>query len=113
VNDLLKHLLASLCLAATLTTAAAPASASEYCDIKQTPDGFIALRAQPGAKARLVARMKAGDAVMFDNTVDARNGWTYVLWWKGGRASGATVRGLDTVNGKGWVNQMLLGDECG
>jgi hypothetical protein len=93
---------------------AASALATEFCDIKQTPDGFMALREQPGAKGKLVARMKPGDEVMLNNIVAEKNGWTRVYWWKGGRFNDdGTFKGLSKVNGQGWVNSRLLGDECG
>ena len=93
---------------------AGSALATEFCDIKKTPDGFMALREQPGARGKLVARMKPGDEVMLNNIVAEKNGWTRVYWWKGGRFhNDGTVKGLSEVNGQGWVNSRLLGDECG
>jgi hypothetical protein len=89
------------------------AGATEFCDIKQTPDGFIALRARPDAKGKLVARMKPGDEVMLNNIVAEKNGWTRVYWWKGGRFQGQTVKGIESADAQGWVNSRLLGDECG
>ena len=92
---------------------AGAALATEFCDIKQTPDEFIALRAEPSAKGKLVARMKPGDEVMLNNIVAEKNGWTRVYWWKGGRFQGQTVKGIERADGQGWVNSRLLGDECG
>jgi hypothetical protein len=92
---------------------AGSALATEFCPIKKTPDGFIALRQQPNAKGKLVARMKPGDEVMLNNTVADKNGWTRVYWWKGGRFHGQTVKGIESADGQGWVNSKLLGDECG
>jgi hypothetical protein len=93
---------------------AAPALATEFCDIREMPGGFLALRAEPKATSKLVARMKPGDEVMLNNTVAEKNGWTRVYWWKGGRfTSDGAFKGLSKVNGEGWVNSKLLGDECG
>ena len=90
------------------------ARATEFCDIKQTPDGFMALRERPSAKGKLVARMKTGDEVMINNIVAEKNGWTRVYWWKGGRFNDAgAFKGLSKVDAQGWVNSKLLGDECG
>jgi Bacterial SH3 domain len=89
------------------------ALATEFCDIKQTAHGFVALRERPDAKGKLVARMKAGDEVMINNIVAEKNGWTRVYWWKGGRFQGRTVRGIEGADGQGWANSRLLGDECG
>lgn len=74
----------------------------------------MALRAEPNARGKRVARMKPGDEVMLDTTVDDKNGWTRVYWWKGGRftASG-DFKGLGKANGEGWVYGKLLGDACG
>ncbi len=90
------------------------AFATQFCDIQKTPDGFLALRAQPNAKGKLVARMRPGDEVMLNTTVDEKNGWTRVYWWKGGRfTQSGDFKGLGKANGEGWVNSRLLGDECG
>jgi len=89
------------------------ASATEFCGIRKTPDGFIALRDQPTARGKLVARMKPGDEVMLNNIVEEKNGWARVYWWKGGRFHGQTVKGIESADGQGWVNGKLLGDECG
>lgn len=113
----LKHL-SILGLAAVLAGGvlfgAGSARATEFCDIKPTPDGFMALREQPGAKGKLVARMKVGDEVMINNIVAEKNGWTRVYWWIGGRfTDNGAFKGLSKANGEGWVNSRLLGDECG
>jgi len=92
---------------------ASPAPATEFCGIRKTPDGFMALRAQPNAKGKLVARMKVGDEVMINNIVAEKNGWTRVYWFKGGRFQGETARGIENADAQGWVNGKLLGDECG
>ncbi len=89
------------------------ARATEFCGIRKTPDGFIALRAEATAKGKLVARMKPGDEVMLNNIVEEKNGWARVYWWKGGRFHGQTVKGIESADGQGWVNSKLLGDECG
>jgi hypothetical protein len=91
---------------------AGSALATEFCVIKKTADGFVALRAQPDAKGKLVARMKVGDEVMLNNTVDSANGWTRVYWWKGGPARKAIVVGIDKASDEGWVNAKLIAD-CG
>ena len=90
-----------------------PARATEFCSIRKTPDGFIALREQPNAKGKLVARMKPGDEVMINNIVDEKNGWVRVYWWKGGRFHGDIIKGIESADGQGWVNGKLIGDDCG
>jgi hypothetical protein len=89
------------------------ALATEFCDIKQTPGGFVALRERPAATGKLIARMKAGDEVMINNIVAEKNGWTRVYWWKGGRFQGQTVKGIEAADGQGWAKSKLIGDECG
>ena len=83
---------------------AGSALATEFCDIKQTADGFVALRERPEVKGKLVARMKIGDEVMINNVVAAKNGWTRVYGWKGGRFQGQSVKGIEKADGQGWVN---------
>ena len=68
-----------------LSATGAPASASLFCEINKSPDGFAALRAGPDPKARLVARMRVGDEALIDGGVERRGKWEYVTWWKGGR----------------------------
>ena len=91
-----------------------PARATAFCNIPSMPDGFLALRDQPSAKGKLVARMKEGDEVMLNITVPDKNGWTRVYWWKGGRFNDdGSFKGIGKANGQGWVSSKLLGDECG
>jgi hypothetical protein len=92
---------------------AGSAGATEFCRIRKMPDGFLALREQPNAKGKLLARMKPGDEVMINNIVAEKNGWTRVYWFKGGRFQDETARGIESADKQGWVNSRLLGDECG
>jgi hypothetical protein len=97
-----------------LLLVATPASATLFCDIKKTPDGFVALRAQPNRTARLVARMKVGDEVLISGAIEPRNGWVHVTWWKGGRFKVEHPGGgYDKSDGEGWVYSNLVEDECG
>lgn len=91
---------------------AGSARATEFCDIRKTPDGFMALRAQPNAKGKLIVRMKPGDEVMLNNIVSEKNGCTRVYWWKGERPADGIARSIGKAK-QGWVNSRLLGDECG
>ncbi len=86
---------------------AAPAGATTFCQIKQSSDGFVALRSGPSPTARLVARMRPGDEVL--TVGDPAGSWQEVQWWRGderlsppGRKSRAT----------GWVNRRLI-EDCG
>lgn len=92
---------------------AAPASASLFCEVNKTPDGFVALRTKPDRAAKLVARAKAGDEFLIDGGVERKNNWQYVTWWKGGRFKKQHPGGgYDRPDAKGWVHSSLLG-ECG
>jgi hypothetical protein len=97
---------------AGLMIAARAASATEFCDVKRTADGFVALRAAPDPQSRLVGRMAHGDEVLGDPTVESRNGWIFVTWWKGGRFRPGGYE-FDKPTGKGWVNRRLIEEECG
>jgi hypothetical protein len=57
------------------------ASASLFCVLPATTDGFVALRAAPSVQGRLILRMKAGDEVQI---IDGRRGgWSKVRHWPG------------------------------
>ncbi len=87
--------------------AAAPAEATVFCQIKQTSDGFVALRSGPSPTARLVARMKPGDEVQ---TVGHSGGaWQEVQWWRGDERLSPIGR---PARATGWVNRRLI-DDCG
>lgn len=103
---------AQIAIFAGAMVAAPAASATEFCNVKRTADGFVALREAPDPKARLVGRMTHGDEVLGDPTVESRNGWMFVTWWKGGRFRSGGYE-FDKPTGKGWVNSRLIEEECG
>jgi hypothetical protein len=86
---------------------ALPASATSFCEIKRTSDGFAALRAAPDAGARILARMRHTDEVMLG--AGERGPWRQVTFWRGQsrHAEGGFGRGQ-----QGWMHRSLLG-ECG
>ncbi|MBL8589458.1 MAG: SH3 domain-containing protein [Methylobacteriaceae bacterium] len=90
------------CLAAV-----APAAATEFCGLRPTSDGFVALRAGPSAQARLIARMRVGDEVMLG--LDRVGPWIAVRWWRGDTR---LTRGFATGR-RGWVHGALLDEICG
>ncbi|HEY8580005.1 MAG TPA: SH3 domain-containing protein [Beijerinckiaceae bacterium] len=92
----------ALALAASLV-ACGGAHATAFCEIKPTRDGFVALRAGPGADARLLARLRVGDEVML--LEESRGGWRRVRWW---RADERLARGFDRARGDGWVRASLI-----
>lgn len=89
------------------------ANATIFCDVVPTHAGVAPLRAAPAATARLIARMHAGDEVLLRDDVEAKNGWIFVTWWKGGRFKVKQSAGYDPSNGEGWVMGSQLADECG
>lgn len=93
--------------AALLLLAIAPVSATEFCGLRPTADGFVALRAAPSTKARLLARMRVGDEVLAQQGV--RGGWVEVLWWRGDTR---LTHGFRTGR-RGWAVQSLIDDLCG
>ena len=90
------------------------ASAMIVCWVKKTSDGFVALRAQPSPEGRLIAKMRAGDSVWGDpdSKVKPRGGWTYVNWVKKSTHD-KTMSANAKIDGKGWVRESLIEDECG
>jgi hypothetical protein len=86
---------------------ALPASATSFCNIKRTADGFAALRAGPDANARILVRMRHTDEVMLGQ--GERGPWREVTYWRGQtrHQEGGFGRGR-----QGWMHRSLLGD-CG
>ena len=88
--------------AATLLAYAAfgilPVSATTFCTIKKTSDGFVALRAGPGVTTRLIARMKANDEVMVG--LKEKGNWMEVTWWRGEDRHASIRRGFKRRAGR-------------
>jgi hypothetical protein len=98
----------ALMLAGGLILAVQPASATAFCNVKETADGFVALRAAPDAKARLVGRMTSKDEVMIGQ--GRKGNWIEVEWYRGDERH---TKGFGRISGKGWVNSRLIEEECG
>ncbi|WP_439572755.1 SH3 domain-containing protein [Phreatobacter sp.] len=93
-----------------------PAGATAaVCSIKQTADGFAALRQQPARDGRLIRRMPAGHTVEMHHASPGRpsrqGSWVRVTHWADGElhARGDARFGTGRT---GWVHQGLL-DDCG
>ena len=104
----LSRVTTALLAAAAITAAtAAPARASAFCEVLDTPDGYVVLREAPAAGAPLVARMQAGDEVMLLS--EKSGAFERVRYWPAG------VRledgGFDRHE-VGWVDGRLI-DLCG
>lgn len=89
-----------------------PARASLFCELKPTRDGFVALRAGPGANTRVVERMRFDDEVMLG--VRRKGAWVEVTYWRGGRFVSGTKPVGDPPTARGWMSATLLKeDSCG
>jgi hypothetical protein len=100
-------LTAAFALAAMSLGAPEQASATAFCPLKQTSDGFVALRAGPSPTARLIARMKPEDEVLIG--LREKGNWVEVTWWRG---QNRHDKGYHHIAGKGWVNSKLIAEEC-
>jgi len=85
-----------------------PATATLFCNVIESPEGFVALRAGPSQTARLIARMKAGDEVQILPGKKGR--WEEVYHWRGGERFNEATRGNRR---HGWVNSRSIDDTCG
>lgn len=95
--------------ALAFVAAALPAHATYVCDIQRTPDGFVALRANPSPEATLLARMRPGQMVRLGER--SSGAWRQVTYWAGGQVP--TENDAAHRQGRrGWVHGQLLGD-CG
>lgn len=90
-----------------VVTSVAPASATGFCNLRTSPDGFVALRAAPSPQARLIARMKPGDEVLVGLRQQGR--WVEVTWWRG---QDRHVKGYHHIAGKGWANTRWIQEDC-
>lgn len=104
-----RPLAAALAAAAVVSSGfgAAPARATAFCDVLDTPDGFVALREAPNASAALVEKMNAGDEVML--LPEKSGAWVRVRFWRAGER--LKEGGFDRFR-IGWVNGRFL-DVCG
>ncbi|HRE20765.1 MAG TPA: SH3 domain-containing protein [Rhabdaerophilum sp.] len=90
-----------------LLFSAAPSSATAFCHLKKTRDGFVALRAEPTSYSRLLARMKPKDEVLVG--LKQEGDWVEVTWWRG---NDRHRKGYESFTGRGWVHVKLIEEEC-
>jgi hypothetical protein len=93
-----------ICWLATQTHAAA----TLFCTVLKSPDGFVALRAAPSPRARLIARMHPGDEVQALEGI--RHGWQEVYHWHGLDRFDPAKRG---DRRHGWAWSRYISEECG
>jgi hypothetical protein len=105
----------ALALLAGLSVATPAGATAAVCSIRQTPDGFAALRQAPSRDSRLIRRMPAGHAVAMHHAAPGRparqGGWVRVTHWADGELQAPGDAGFATGR-SGWVHQGLL-DDCG
>ncbi len=101
--------LATILLVATgfAIVAIQTAQATAFCEVVDTPDGFVALREAPAADAALVERMHAGDEVML--LPEKSGALVHVRFWRAGER--LQDGGFERYR-VGWVNERLI-DLCG
>jgi hypothetical protein len=88
---------------AAMLLGGAQASATSYCDVLPTRDGFVALRDAPRSTAKLIRRLKTGETVQIDSTTEPQAGWMKVFYTGPDRSQMQP----------GWVNRRLIARECG
>lgn len=110
---------ATLCAALVVSLCIAPVAQAEIfnaCGIKETKDGFVALRDKPSPTARLVTRMKAGEVLVIDKTKRGDDLVKSGKWFRVSHYHGEAMPNPGDANFKdvnrGWVHTDLI-DDCG
>jgi hypothetical protein len=99
---------AALVAACIWSACSAPASATLFCPVMKTRDGFVALRAAPNMQASILVKMRPRDEIML--TGDEENGWIKVLYWPG---ETRFTRGYGEHR-SGWMHRRFVPpDQCG
>jgi Bacterial SH3 domain len=87
-----------------------PANATISCEVLKTADGFVALRAAPTVRSRILFKLKAGNFVTVrSDGSGAKQGWEPVTFYKGN----ATTTTKDDRQIDGWVTSRYLSKDCG
>ncbi len=92
---------------AGIALGAAPASATGFCNLRTSSDGFVALRAGPSPTAKLLARMKPADEVLIG--LGRKGRLVEVTWWRG---QDRHEKGYHAIAGRGWVHARLIEEDC-
>ena len=102
----------AMMLAALLVLPAAGAGATAYCEIRQTGDGFVALRAGPSAGTAMLEKMTPGDEILLGQGRVGK--WVEITFWRGGRFASGTNPAGDPATARGWMREDLIAeDSCG
>jgi hypothetical protein len=100
-------------LSVALILPATDVQATAFCNLKKTPDGFVALRAGPSPKAKLLHRMRPNDEVL-PSSIEEKGAWVKVTYWRGGRFRISKEPAGDPPTATGWMNKAFLDEErCG
>lgn len=102
------RLLTAFAVLCQLLLQCAPASATLFCHLRRTEDGFVALRAAPSPDAKILARMKPQDEVMIG--LGEKGKWIEVTWWRGDDRLTKRYGGKGL---RGWTHGALIDDMCG
>lgn len=106
--------LAEIALLAPCAAAPARAEVFHICSVRETKDGFVALRAAPRKDAPVVAKMVPGQMTMLDvkNYKPVKSGnWVRLSWYPGETMPDPGEPGYDKVK-RGWTSYELI-DDCG
>ena len=107
--------LSGLVAALALMLSASRASATDFCIVQESADGFVALRSRPSADGALLVRAKPGEAVVIQKSAAGdqivSGPWLRVLHFP---ATVAPAKSDPTFRlGKpGWMLRRYI-DECG
>jgi polynucleotide 5'-kinase involved in rRNA processing len=101
-------------IASVAATIASAAPEPIACELKETSDGFVALRSGPSAKTRLVARMKPNEVIAIERTESLelvmRGKWAKAEYFPGEEMPNPGEPGSEKIR-RGWVNFDLI-DGC-
>lgn len=109
--------LKSILLAAVLASAFASAAQAEVfhiCSVRETKDGYVALRSAPKKDAPVIAKMMPGQMTVIDvkNYKPVKSGnWVSVSWYPGEVMPDPGEPGYEKVK-RGWMSYELI-DDCG
>lgn len=111
---MIKGLAISFAIAMAALAPPAKAEIFSVCEVLPTPDGFVALRAKPSIKGKLLARMRPGEMAVIDvrNNDYVKSGkWLRISYH---RLAGKAKNGEDDWRfvAKGWAFTDYI-NECG
>ena len=92
----------------------ARAEVFHICSVRETKDGFVALRSAPKKDAPVIAKMIPGQMTVIDvkNYKPVKSGnWVSVSWYPGEVMPDPGEPGYDKVK-RGWMSYELI-DDCG